>query len=371
MNASFRIFLNDEAASDELHGLFRRVRVDQAMGMAWEAEIQIPIGLDENANWSGISEAFAQPLARIRVEVKNGDGEYAALIEGPVIGQRFEMSAKPNQSILALIVHDDSVGLNRDESVQVFEEKSASDIADELFSDNGLDSDVDPVELPAGDMERYIVQRGSPMALLRQLARRHGMWLYVKPADTAGNPAVGMFKRPRLQAGELPDILIVGAGRNCHRFTAEFDALRPATARADSVGIMDVAQRTSETDTSELETLGEQGVHDLVEPGRTLLARTRETELDLSHAARSAVDHSAWAYTAHGEVSGSTYGGVLSPYRTVNVGGAGGYLAGRWLVSRVTHELDDSGYRQQFVLRRNARAEPAGSGASSVPGGIF
>ncbi|MBB3191870.1 hypothetical protein [Halomonas cerina] len=371
MAAEFRVFLNDEPAEEQTLNLFSQVRVDQAMGMAWEAELHMPVGLDDNGNWSGIDEAFAQPLARVRVEAQVGEGEFVPLIDGPVVGQRFELSGSPNRSNLVLVVHDDSVKLNRDETVQVFEDMAASDIASNLFSDSGLFSIVDNVDKPAGDLGRYIVQRGTPMALLRELARRHGMWVYVRPGDAAGKAGVGVFQRPSLGEPDLPEILIVGAQRNCNQFSARFDALRPATARADSVGIMDVGQRTQEAEDSVLKSLGDKAAHELVEPGRTLLARTRETDDDLGNATQAAVDHSAWAYTAHGEVRAGTYGGVMAPYQTVNVAGAGGYLGGTYLISQVTHNLDDSGYRQQFVLRRNARADATGSGASSIPGGIF
>jgi hypothetical protein len=48
----------------------------------------------------------------------------------------------------------------------------------------------------------------------------------------------------------------------------------------------------------------------------------------------------------------------------------GGYLSGDYLISRVTHVIEDEGYRQQFELRRNARS--AGSNGNGGPvGGIL
>ena len=82
------------------------------------------------------------------------------------------------------------------------------------------------------------------------------------------------------------------------------------------------------------------------------------------------MDHSSWAYSASGEVAGEVYPAVLSPYRVVRVAGAGGFLGGSYLISRVTHTLSSDTYRQQFTLRRNARS--AGSAAAGgLPGGVF
>lgn len=370
MRAELRLFFNNRAADEQQLDLFGEVRVDQAMGMAWEAELHMPIGLDENGNWSDIEESFAQPLARVRVEAKVGKGGFTALIDGPVVGQRFELSAEPGESTLVLVVQDDSVALNRDEAVNLFESMSASDIASRLFEEAKLDAEVDSLAVPAGGPGRVVVQRGTPMALLRELARRHGMWLYVRPGSAAGERSVGVFVRPDLADSGLPEILSQGEARHCDRFSAQFDALRPVKARADSVGILDLKARSAQVKASALDELGDVPVHDLVRPGQLLLARTRETVDELEAAATAAVDHSAWAYRASGELEGEHYGAVLSPYRTVKVAGAGGYLAGTYLISQVIHVIDDEGYRQQFVLRRNARSDIA-AGSGVIPGGIF
>jgi len=368
--AELRLFLDNNAAGEERLGLFSEVRVDQAIGMAAEAELTMDIGTDETGLWSGMEEEFIQPFARVRLEVKIREGEFVPLIDGPVVGQRFELSASPNSSKMVLVVQDDSVLLNQVEEVVVFEDKEPDQIARTLFSQYGLTARTDSVSGAAGGLTRYTVQRGTAMHLLRKLARSNGMFVYVQPGDRPGN-SIGVFKRPDLTSGDYPDLLLTGAARNINTFSADFDGLRPFSARADAVDITDLSQVTGESEDGTIEPQGDEAVHDILEPRRALLARTGAEETALEAATAAAVDHSSWAYSASSEVVADTYNGVLRPYTVITVTGVGGYLSGDWLISKVTHTINDAGYKQQFSLRRNARSAGANSNSGGIGGGIF
>jgi hypothetical protein len=119
--AEYRVFLDNQSADESRLAGFSQVRVDQAIGMATEAELHMDICLDDKGNWSGIEEAFAQPFKRVRVEVKLGEEAFVPLVDGPIVAQRFELSALPDASKLILVVHDDSVLLNQVEEVAVFD----------------------------------------------------------------------------------------------------------------------------------------------------------------------------------------------------------------------------------------------------------
>lgn len=365
MAAELRIYLNNTAATGEQLALFGDIRVDQAIGMAAEAELDVLISVDDSGVWSSIEEDFTQPFSRIRVEVKVvDDGEFVALIDGPIIAQRFELSSSPEESKLVLVVQDDSVLLNQTEEIALFEDKTADEIADTLFSDFGLDSDVDPVPDPAAPLTRAIVQRGTAMQLLRDLARRHGMFVYVLPGDEPG-VSIGRFVKPVFEASEFPEIVLMGQDRNVSSFNAQFDALRPITANAGSVGATDKTDIYSEASASDLGLLGDEATHDIIAPAQpTILARTREEAGDMDQATLAAVNLSSFAYSANAEIDVESYAAVLEPYKVITVAGAGGYLSGDYLISRVTHLIANNGYKQKFNLRRNARS----AGTSAVGG---
>ncbi len=366
--AEFKVYLDNTAATEEQLDLFSEIKIDQAIGMATEAELQIDIGVDETGCWTEVEESYVQPFSRIRVEVKIREGDFIPLIDGPIVGQRFELSGSPNSSKLTLVVQDDSVLMNQDEAVELYEDKSADQVAQLLFQDAGLTPQTDSVSFPAGGLTRYLVRRGTAMQFLKELARRHGMFVYVEPDDSPGS-SVGYFKRLDLNSSDYPELLLVGAERNMNSFTGHFDGLRPLKARADSVDITDQAIVSSETDASDINPQGDEAVHDFVEAGQILLARIRELSDDLDTSTVAAVNHSSWAYTANAEVIADSYEAVLLPYRVVSVAGAGGHLSGDWLISQVTHTISDASYKQAFSLRRNARS--AGNSDGGLLGGIF
>ena len=140
--AEYRVYFDNTPATADQLARFAEIRVDQGIGMAAEAELDLPIGTDDAGLWSGIEEDFAQAFARIRVEVKVADADFVPLIDGPVVGNRYEMKATPDQSRMTLVVHDDSVLLNRDEKVVLFEDMAPQDIVSSVYEEAGLTPDV-------------------------------------------------------------------------------------------------------------------------------------------------------------------------------------------------------------------------------------
>ena len=369
--AEYRLYFDNAPAAQDRIDQFGEIRVDQAIGMAAQAELQLPVSTDDGGIWSGQEEDFAQPFKRVRIEVKVGEGDFIALIDGPIVANRFELKAAPDDSVMTIVVHDDSVLLNREEKVVLFEDMAAHEIAESLIAEYGLTPEVDTTESSGAALTRFVVQRGTNMQLLRQLARQHGMLTYVRPGTSPGT-SVGVFARPSLETGDLPEILLLGPDRNVASFSVTLDALRPLKAKAASITIADKSVVNADSESADIAALGDDAAHDVVTtPATTLLARTREEQADIDAATQAAVNLSAWAFNAEGEIDVDLYSGVLTPYQVVSVAGVGGYLSGNYFVSRVTHLLNDANYRQQFALVRNARSGGSGGGLPAIPGGLF
>lgn len=366
------LYFDSAPANDLQLELLQEIKVDQTIGMAAEAELSLSIGVDRQGNWSGLSEEFVQLYKRVRVEIKVRNGDFIALVDGPIIAHRYELGSSPNNSKLVLVVQDDSVLMNQHERVEIYQDQTEEDIATSLFQDFGMDIDIDldnNTTNSSGGLSRYIVQRGTAMHLLRELARRKGKYVYVKPGDIVGR-STGLFKRPDLSSGDFPELLLLGEKRNINQFSASLDGVRPVTVKAASVDITDQSLLTAEVSRTSIDTQGDTAVHDIVEAGTTLLTRTREEQNDIDLATQAAVDHSSWAYSANVEVIADNYGGVLSPYKNVFVNGAGPMLSGSWLISQVTHRINDENYKQAVTLRRNALSGNY-NGIGDLAGGVF
>jgi hypothetical protein len=140
----YKLFINGASATQEQLDKVDEITVDQAVDRAWEARIKIPVCVNKDGSWDGEGEPWTKSLTPIRIEVNAGDGNFVPLIDGPVVGYESERSAIPGKSINTIVVHDDSVLLNRQATVDVRTGFTDSDIATELFQTAGLIPDVDP-----------------------------------------------------------------------------------------------------------------------------------------------------------------------------------------------------------------------------------
>jgi phage protein D len=364
--SEFRLYFDNQPADPARLDRIAEIRVEQAIDMVAEAQLTLPIAPDESGEWPDPAEAFLQPLTRLRVEVRVGDGDFVPLIEGRVVAQRFEMSGAPNESRAVIVAQDESALMNREDKARAWEEMPPEDIAAAIFGEYGLEPDTEASGLGEAPFERVVMQRGTDIALLRRLARGANMVVHVEPGAAPG-ASRGRFHRLPGSDEDLPELVLTGAARNLNRLTVELDALSPVSARASQLDPASLSILTAEADAIALDTLGDTPATDFADPRPVFVDRGEAAQSALEAAAQATVDRGAWAFSAEGEVSAEIYPGVLAPYRTVPLAGAGGRLSCRYLVSEVSHALSDTSYTQRFVLRRNARSDAAGA----LPGGAF
>ena len=369
----YRMFFNNKPATREQLDRVEEIIVEQEVDMAWEARVQIPICVDDKGNWEGQDEDFLASFARVRVEIKVGEQPFVPLIDGPIVGFDSPMSSGPGQSSITLIVQDDSVYLNREESISRFENLADHEIASQIFQgvEQIATTDIEKTPKPSGGLPPVVVQRGTEMQLLRFLARRQGLHVYVLPGDSPGQ-SIGCFKSFPTQTDGLPPLILLGTNRNIERFNPRNDAQSPSTVRASTVNIKDKTVITRTSRFGDLELLGdEQGFEDESQTATRVLPPYQGESVDLDRAVAAVASNSSYALEATGSVLDYSYLGVLQPYRVVSVLGANSRLSGNYLISKVTHTLTRSTYSQSFTVRRNARSAGAGSDLGDLAGSIF
>jgi len=367
----YRLFFNDESASQEQLDRVEDITVEQRIDTAWEARLKIPVCLDETGNWQGDDEDFMDSFSAVRIEIKVADQPYQALIDGPVVGYDSQRSSEPGQSFITLIVHDDSAYLNQAEVLSRFDNMADHEVAEQLFSEVERIAAIDAETTPAhaGGLPPTIVQRGTAMQILRSLAQRQGMHAYVLPGEDPGQ-SIGCFKRLSTTAGDIPTLVVLGSERNVTGFNLTHNAQSPAQVRASALRVTDKGVVTSTSSFRDLDLLGPQQAHQDERSTATLVAPPHfGTGVDLDGHVAGQSERASYAYQATGSIIGECYQGVLLPYNIVSVCGTNVESSGDYMIHQVRHELTRSAYNQTFTLKRNARSEASGSSASS--GSIF
>jgi hypothetical protein len=364
----YRMFFDNDPADRERLDKFEEIVVEQEVDMMWEARLKMPVRADGAGHWEGEDEPFVQPFTRVRVEVCVGARPFVPLIDGLITEVVAPRDSQPGRSSVTLVVHDDGVLLDQEESVVLYEEMTDSDIARQLFG-AALTGPPDVEDTPAqpDNPSNVVMQRGTPMQLLRRLARRHGMHAYVLPGESPGQ-SVGSFKTFTTEADpDLPMLVLLGDGRNLARLQPRRNARGPANVRGATVSIKDKRIITSSAAPSDATLMGDAPA---VEGGANtptrLLPPGQNDVVDLDRRTRGAASNLALASEATGSVLPFAYGGVLRPYRVVPVNVSDSNLSVNYLITQVRHTLNRSVYDQSFTLRSNAVSAAQG-GAPSGP----
>jgi hypothetical protein len=339
----YRLFFNNTPAKQEQLDLVEAITVQQDVDMAWEGKLEIPICADESGKWREEDSRILEDFARVRVEVRIGTDPFVPLIDGPIVGFESTMASEPGGSRVTVRVHDDSVLLNREESVELFKGKFPEIAAVE----------ADPVPPQQTKLKPIEVQRGTAMTILRALAKRHDMHAYVLPGPTPGK-SIGVFKKFPTTGDGLPDFVLLGPDRNIGKFEVDNKATTPGKTVGYTVSITDKKSVTKTSQFRKLDLLGkEKSFKEEKKAGTYLLPPDMIDAVDLDAAVQAQTSASSYQFKATGDLQTDCYGKPLTPYRIVTA---------NYVVVGVTHTLNRWTYKQEFKLLRNARSSGAGGG---------
>ncbi len=369
----YRLYFDNNPAKQEQINLIEEIIVDQEMDIAWEAVLRIPFHVDDTGNWVEEKGKFVKSFSRVRVEIKTGDNTFTPLIDGPVVSIENNMYSDPGRSYLSVIVHDDSVFLNRKEEVDLFENMTDSEIAEQIFNSSGqiFSVDIDSTPMTSSSLSPVVVQRETAMHLLRFLAKQNGFKVYVLPGNNPGQ-SIGVFKPLPSVQGNLPVLTLLGTDRNIKKFSINDDAQKPSLFTASSLSVKDKTTISTQSNFYDINLLGDASSAGAEVNSSNIFALPNTGESvspDISVEANA--ERASYSITATGEILEGIYTAVLHPYTIIPVLLGSSKYSGNYLIEKVTHTLNRSNYLQSFTLLRNAVSSNSGSGINNLIGSIF
>ncbi len=355
---TFTLSIGGTPASQELLQAIQQIEVEDHATMADMLRLRVVIGIKDGcAGWSFIDDDVFSRLANIRVSVSVGSGQAETLMNAFIIETNANFANQPGSSVLNVVAMDPTVLMNLQEKVKAWPNMADSDVANAIFSssDYKFNPIVDVTKWKRQENEQTLIQRGTDIQFLQQLAQRNGFECFVETNGQTG-AVEGHFHAPRLNQSPQGVLSVnMRDATNVNTFSARFDMLRPATAQATNLDVADRSDQQAQVNGSALSTLGKSTALEpqrqrRLLPGQTGLARTGE----LQAYTQALVDQSALAITAEGELNTTAYGGIIRAKRPILVRGAGQQFSGTYYVERVHHILAADSYKQNFTLRRNA-----------------
>jgi len=368
----FRLFFDGTPATRAQLDDVGDLTVEQHADLAWEARATFPLRVDARGSWSGGSEPYTAPFARFRAEARTGPDEaWVALIDGPVVGNDSQRSPQPGQSTVTLLVNDDSALLNRDQAAAALE-GPVNQVARTLFDHPAIArADVESPSAGAGatggggggGQAPPTVQRGSPMQTLRMLAQQVDMHAYVLPGDQPGR-SVGCLKTFPREVGSLPELVLLGPGRNVEELNVSANAQSPARVTSSTLNFSDKGVVTAQQSYRDLELLGEQPPPADSQGAAVIAPPAWGGVTDPTLRATAVARRSSRGVEARGALRTECYGAVMRPYEVVLVKGIDDRSSGRYVITGVTHKITRGSWRQEFTLSRDAAS--AGGGAATT-----
>ena len=350
----------------EFYRFLTRVQVETSREAASAATLVFESRRDEHGHWEVQDSQVLLPWEPITLEALFGNHR-EELFRGYIRELRATYPESAGAATVTVECQDESIALDREHVRRVWGGEAPTtdqQIVLEIASRYGLT--VDPTS--GAGMRGLTVPQDSPdIRFLRERAEANGYELLFRQGLLYFGPM-------RLEATPQPTILVyAGPDTHCRSLDIRTDGHRPESFAVD-LPAEQGATTTRRTVVPDLPLMGTRPA--LSDPGLPaftwLLSREGSgSEEEMVARAQRRANESAMRVRAEGELDGSRYGHVLLPGLPVSVDGVGEMLGGTYYVDSVSHEFTGDGYRQSFVLLRNALGEPPGGVGSSVLQGIL
>lgn len=356
LNVSYTLTIDGAPVSADIIAAIREIEVEDHAEMADMMRLRMAVAVRENGSgWTVLDEELFERLTNLRLSVTVGSNNSIPLIDAYVIDTNTEFAYQHGNSVLEVVAMDPTALMNLEEKVRPWPDMADSDIASTIYGEYGFSAQVEQTQPTRQEVDRTVMQRGTDIQFLRELARRNGYESYVE-LNTDTGQVEGHFHLPRVDQTHQGVLSVnMGTATNVNSFQGRNDMIRPALAVANNLQISDQSDQNADASESALTNLGNSTTTTADRPRTVLISNTGLSETgELQTYAQAVVDRSAWSIRAEGELSTVTYGSILRAKRPVNVRGAGRQFSGTYYVEKVLHRISDEGYTQKFTLRRNA-----------------
>ena len=356
---TYSLSIDGTPASQSLLGAIKTIEFEDHAEMADMLRLQVAVAVRDDARgWTVLDDNVFNRLANVKLDVTIGSGRSIPVANTYVIETDARLANDPSQSVLLVTAMDPTVLMHLEEKVKAWPNMTDSDVASAIFSDAayGFTPVVESTNYTRQDTDQTLIQRGTDIQFLQDLAKLNGFECFVELNDASGMPE-GHFHPPHLQDPPQGVLSVnMGSATNVNSFSARYDMLGPTTADAKTVDIDNASDQTGQAQTTSQTELGSDAAASADRPRKVLLSQLAMGKSgEVQKFAQAVVDKSSWAIVADGEVSTAAYGGVMRAKRPILVRGVGQQFSGTYYVERVLHTIKSDGtYVQRFTLRRNA-----------------
>lgn len=359
---SYRISFDGAPAADDLYEHLIRLEIEEDFRKAASFVFRLSLALQPDGSWSYLEDERFDLFKKVSIAMGMGSGDATPVLEGYIthLAPHFD----PQEELCYLEVRgmDPTCLMNLEEKTITWAAQTHSAIAAAIFDSYG----INPVIEDTPTIHEGVVQRGTDIRFLKDLASRNGYDCYVAVDDSG--TVNGHFKPFELDASPLPPLAVHFEGEtNVQFFDIQVAATQPMGTAGWHLSLEDrsleqvekTEYRNAKLGRQTLPEIARSRVESLCSPaeGASRALQNHFTTLDavdLENTLQSSFDHHGWFIKAKGIVNGEDYGELIRARRVIPVKGIGIRYGGNYFVTFVKHVLTEGQYAQHIELMRNA-----------------
>jgi hypothetical protein len=273
------------------------------------------------------------------------------LVSGPVTSQEITIANGGSGSTLTVIGGDPSIAMDREDKAKVWNNVTDTLAVLDVFKNYLLVPDVAMTSTLHSEFKHSLVQRETDLRFVRRLARRNGFWFWITSMAPGVN--IGHFKRFSPGGGDVE--LSINAKQNTvDSVSIEWNSERPATADLKQIDISNKSVIDGTARRSPLTGLASKGLADIVSHPRTAhIAVPADDAGDLRARAEAVVIDHGWFVSARVTARLSVLKKLVRTYTVASLNGCGSRHSGKYIVSRVVHDISPADHVMTIDLIRN------------------
>jgi phage protein D len=363
---SYKIKFDGQDAADDIYENVIRLEIEEHLQKAGSFMFRLSISLQSSGEWSYLADDRFALFKKVTIAFGFQDGQATPYFEGYItqLAPHFD----PQEELCYLEVRglDPSCLMNLEERTTTWADQSHSDIASAIFSAYGITPEVQDASILYPSTGNVLVQRGTDIRFLKELAEKNGFDCYMRVDDSG--QVKGYFQANALDHAPLQPLAILFEDRTNVQFI---------DLQINGVQALSTAGWHLSTADKNLETLEKTGYSE-TPLGQTSLQAAAQTKIEAlcaptagasrrypqdfaaiasteaEQALQGRLDRAAWFVKAKGIVNSEAYDRVIHARDLVPVKGLGTRYSGIYLVSAVKVVIADGLFEQQIELLRNA-----------------
>jgi len=376
MASTFQLLLNGTAADDNLLNALSSLEVEENADLSGAIQLNFAISRSEADDLTFVNDAGLQPFANLAIIATPEDKPDECIFDGYVLSHKLHLETGITNSSLQVWGQDASWLMNLEEKTREWVDVTDASVANTIFNEYGFTPDSGNTEddSPSHTEDGHsLMQRGSDIQFLRNLARRNGKLCRVACTTTPGK-CTGYFASPKLDGDPLLTLTLNDPEAwTVRALDFDWDVTRPSAVKASQALFSDNNEDgvSGDTNDSELPLLDARSLADFAgKPMTVLLTAPVDAAGELQLRAKSLLRESGWFVRCEGEADVSRLSAVLRVGTVVQIEGVGSLNSGKYYVWSVRHTITADSHKMKFTLVRNAVGAPP-QNSSGLLGGLL